>query len=465
VSDRPDVIVVGGGLGGLLVASEVARRGGRPLVLEAGPRAGGVAATLREDGYLLEPAAGSLLLPHLHLTPILDAAGATVVPAPPEARHRYVFDRGTLFELGGPGALATRLVSGRGKLRLLREPWVRPRAGCVDESLQSFLERRLGSEVGRLGATLMAHGVFAGDPSRLSARAAFPAFVAFENRAGSMVRGGLAKARGRPKGTPRPTVHVAPGGMAGLAAELATHLGDGFRPNWAVEAIETDGDGWVVSGPGEEQAPAVVLAIAPATAARLAPEPLAGLLTEASAAPVAVVGIGGPSADVPVPAGFGALIGPDADVRVLGLLLESSYAPGRAPARHRLLKGIYGGAADPSVLALTDEQLVELAVDEAGRILGVPLQPSWTRVIRHLPGIPQYDVGHPAWLDRLDAAVATLAGLHLAGWAYRGIGVSSLAQHAAELAETILNSPRGVSDRAVDVGKSGFLPPTGASYS
>ncbi len=433
MTDRCDVIVVGGGLGGLLVAAEVARSGGRPLVLEAGPTAGGVAQTLRSDGYLLEPAAGSFLLPHPQLTPILESVGATVVPAHASARQRFVFDRGTLFRLAGPGALATRLVSTRGKLRLIREPWVKARVDRPDESLRAFLERRMGREVGRLGATLMAHGVFAADPDRLSAQAAFPALVELENESGSMLRGGMARGRARPKNTPRPKVHIAANGMAGLAAELAAGLGDDFRPNWRVESVVRDRDEWVVNGPGEERAPAVVIALAPAAAAKMVPQPLAGVLAEAHAAPVAVVGLGGRSADVPAPAGFGALVGPDADVRVLGLLFESSYAPGRAPNRHRLLKAIYGGAADPSAMDLTDLQLIELAIEEAGRILGVPVQPSWTHVIRHSPGIPQYDIGHSAWLDRLDAATAEMS-LHLAGWGYRGIGISSLAKNAAELA-------------------------------
>ncbi len=437
----PDVIVLGGGLGGLLVACEVARRGGRPLVLEAGPEAGGVAATVHEDGYLLEPAAGSLLLPHRDLTPILDAVGASVVAATQASRRRFVFDRGTLFELAGPRAIGTGLVSGRGKLRLLREPFVPGRTDSADESLLSFLERRLGPEAGRLGATLMAHGVFAGDPRRLSAGAAFPALASLEEQAGSLVRGGLARRRSAPKGAPRPRVHVAERGMAGLAAELAAYLADGFRPDWKAQAVRPDGDGWVVTGSGSLRAPSVVLALAPGAAARVAPEPLAAVLGEASAAPVAVVGLGGRSADVPVPAGFGALTGPDADTRVLGLLFESSYAPGRAPDRHRLLKGIYGGAADPSVLALDDDELVDLAVEEAGRILGVAPQPSWTRVVRHTPGIPQYDVGHLAWLEHLDNVTADMAGLHLAGWAYKGIGVSSLAQRAAELAEVLVPAP------------------------
>ena len=441
MTERPEVIVIGGGLAGLLIACEISRRGGRAVVLEAGSGPGGVAATVHDDGYLLEPAAGSLLLPHPQLTPILDHAGVAVVPAESAARRRYVYNRGKLFELAGPKSLATGLVSPRGKLRMLREPWVRPRREDSDESLAGFLQRRLGPEAGRLGATLMAHGVFAGDPDNLSVRAAFPAFVDLEDQAGSMVKGGIAKLRARPKGAPRPAVHVAPAGMAGLAAELAAHLGDDFRTDWPVRSIRSDGDEWVVNGPALERAGAVVIALAPRDAATLVPPgPLAEVLSEAISAPVAVVGLGGRSADVPAPTGFGALVGPDSDVRTLGLLFESSYAPNRAPNRHRLLKAIFGGGADPSVLAYDDTELIALATEEAGRILGIAVQPSWTRVVRHSPGIPQYQLGHPGWLDRV--AATSSSGLHMAGWAYHGIGVSSLAQHAFRLAEKLIASDR-----------------------
>ncbi len=443
---QPDVIVIGGGLGGLLAGCEIKRRGGHVLVLEAAAGPGGVAATVREAGFVLEPAAGSLLLPHPQLTPILESAGATVVPAAAAARRRYVYDRGRLFELAGPRAVATGLVSASGKLRLACEPWVGPRPDGPDESLAGFLRRRLGDEVGRLGATLMAHGVFAGDPEVLSARAAFPALVALEHDAGSLVRGGIARMRARPKGTPRAGVHIAPFGMTGLAVELAGHLGDDFRPEWPVTSVRRDDRQWIVAGPQELRAPSVVVAVAPAAAARLVPSPLAAVLSEATAAPVAVVGLGGRSADVPAPTGFGALVGPDADVHTLGLLFESSYAPDRAPSRHRLLKSIFGGGADPAVLTRTDAELVELAVEEAGRILGIAIQPSWTRVVRQSPGIPQYRLGHPEWLDRLEAAGQT--GLHLAGWAYRGIGVSSLAQQAVRVADVCLPVPAGAGVRS-----------------
>ena len=59
------VAVVGGGLGGLLVAAELRRRGAHPTLFEASDRVGGVAATRVGDGFTFEPAAGSFPLPHL----------------------------------------------------------------------------------------------------------------------------------------------------------------------------------------------------------------------------------------------------------------------------------------------------------------------------------------------------------------------------------------------------------------
>ena len=146
-----DVIVIGGGLGGLLIGSEVKRRDGTPLVLEASDRPGGVARTIREDGFLFEPAAGSLLLPNPDLTPIFEAARVPFVAAHREARTRFVYDRGTLFEVPeSPKFLFTRLVSWRAKLQAAREPWVKapPRTVRSRSSTSSP-----GALVGRSGVS------------------------------------------------------------------------------------------------------------------------------------------------------------------------------------------------------------------------------------------------------------------------------------------------------------------------
>ncbi len=437
-----EIVVVGGGFGGLLLAVELERRGARPLVLEASSRPGGVARTVREDGYLLEPAASSLLLPHPHLGPILERAGARLVPATAAARRRVVLDRGRLVTIAeSPAALFTPVLSWRGKLRAAGEPLVpRRSADAGEEPLAAFLTRRFGREAGRLGATLMAHGVFAADPDRLSAEAAFPGLVDLERTDGSVLRGAVRRLRARPAGTPRRSVHVPAAGMAGLAAELAAHLGERFRPGRPVRRVTRGRDGWHVLGEEEIVADTVVLAVPPAAAADIAPDELAGDLRRIPTAPVAVVALGGRAADLPIPAAFGILAGPRSGVRVLGVLCESAYAPGRAGAGRRLVKMIYGGGADPEVVALSDDRLVALAVTELGGILGLPALPSWTKVVRIDPGIPQYTVGHRTLLRRLETTCAARPGLHLAGWGYRGVGLSGLATDAHRLATRILGS-------------------------
>lgn len=89
------------------------------------------------------------------------------------------------------------------------------------------------------------------------------------------------------------------------------------------------------------------------------------------------------------------------------------------------------------MLELDDDALIALATTELGRITAVTMDPSWATVVRHHPGIPQYEIGHPAWLGELDAALVGHRGLHLAGWGYRGIGLTRLAADAVLLADRI----------------------------
>ena len=69
---------------------------------------------------------------------------------------------------------------------------------------------------------------------------------------------------------------------------------------------------------------------------------------------------------------------------------------------------------------------------------GADLGPDLTHVVRHRPGIPQYEVGHRAALASLERAVAAQPGLHVTGWAYRGVGVTNLATEAVRVADAIV---------------------------
>ncbi|MEX0825845.1 MAG: protoporphyrinogen oxidase [Acidimicrobiia bacterium] len=433
----PRVVIVGGGLAGLFTASELMAAGvDDVVVLDRGREPGGMTRTIQRDGFSLEPAAGTLLLPHPHLTPVLARLGAGVAAAV-DGGLRYVFTRGRLVALpSSPKAAFAPLVPWSAKLRAAAEPLIKGRQ-VEEESLDAFLRRRLGGGLGGMIAWVAAAGVFAGDPARLSARSAFPAITGLEDEAGSIVRGGVRRLRKRPKGAPRPTSHVPLGGMTGLAVAAAARLGDRLRPGWEVESIRRQGGFWEIAATDRLQADHLVLACRPSAAARLVGGELAAVLRNAVSAPVVVMGLGAAASMLPLPPGFGAVVGPDARTATLGVLFESSYAPHRAPEGASLAKIIAGGATRPDVVDWDDDRLLSEVSREVARILGSDITPSFIEIVRHREGIPQYDLGHRDWLRNIDELVAVTPGLHLTGWGYRGVGVAHLATDATRLAARI----------------------------
>lgn len=414
--------VVGGGLGGLLAGAELARRGADVVVFEAAPAVGGVAATICEDGYLLEPAAGSFPRPHPALDPLLDHAGVDTVERPPPA-GRYVSDGGRFRELPshplGVVGLAAALLGPSAVARAAVEPLM-PAVATGGETVGEHLRRRFGP-AGGAAAGLIAGGVFAGDPDRLELAAAFPLLAGLEASHGSILRA-VAARRGSPG--PRPALHLPVEGMAALAESLAGAVGD-VRTSTPVCDVRRVAGGWEVDG---EPVDRVVLAVAPEVAGGLlgldlGPNP--------PTVPVAVVGLGGPVDRVPAPGGFGGLVLADAGLATLGILFEDG--PGRAPEGHRLLKVLIGGARRPASAELPDDLVVSTVLAEVGPMLGSAVRPEWIRVRR--AAIPQYVPGHAARVAALDAQLAPEVAL--AGWWYRGIGVASLAADAVALADRL----------------------------
>lgn len=437
------VVVVGGGLAGLFTASELVAGGVEDVVVvERGSLPGGVVRTVSRDGYSLEPAAGSFTLPHPHLSPILERAGVEVVPAR-QADIRHVFVDGRLVALPpSPGALFAPVLSLPAKLRALAEPLVRQRPEAGEESLASFCERRFGNGAGRLLSSLMASGVYAGDPAELSASAAFPMLTELEKEAGSVLGGAIRRRRSRPEDAPQPRMRVPVEGMVGMAETLADSLGGRFRGEFEVRSVSRAQDEWVIEGPEQLVADAVVIAVPPHIAAGLVGGDIADDLRGMESAPVAVVGMGGAD-PLRLPEGFGVLIGPDEGLVSVGVLFESVYAPARVPQGSWLVKVIVGGAHNPEITEWDDDRLVKRVAEEVERVVGEVPTPDFVEVLRHRPGIPQYTIGHSRRLRALADPLDELPGLHLGGWGYRGVGIASLARDCARLAMEIGGSGPG----------------------
>lgn len=436
------VAVVGGGVAGLAAARRLAARGDLDVVVwESAARAGGVIATSQAGGFVREHAANGFLTAPGGAADLCAELGVEVEPARPAARRRWIVRGGAMRAV--PGEIA-KLVGWRALAGVLAEPFRPRKLGGEDESVASFARRRLGREIADAVVAPFCTGVFAGDAEQLSVRAAFPKLVELEAE-GGLLRGGASRAlRSMMKGGggPRARLSAPVGGMGALVDALARELGPRVRLGAPVVAIEADerrravrmADGRL------EECDAVVLAVPAAVAARLVSDSsreLAGVLDEIRYAPVAVVHLGYRREDLAHPMdGFGFLVAPGEDLRVLGCVFESVLYSGRAPAGHLLVRCILGGARDPGALELDDAAMIERSHQDLDRVLGVRGAPVHRNVVRWPRAIAQYTVGHQARVARAEELADPL-GIVLAGSGYHGVSVNACAGGAGRIAHRI----------------------------
>jgi oxygen-dependent protoporphyrinogen oxidase len=372
------------------------------------------------------------------------------------ARKRFIFSGGTLHRLPEtpPAFFRSKLLSLPGRLRICWEPFASGPPPGVDESLGDFARRRLGPEALEKLIDPMVTGIFAGDPDGMSLRSCFPVIYDLEQKYGGLVRGMLGVRRERKKRGVRGEMSAGPGGVLmsfdegvqALADTLAGRLADGLHRNVTVDRIERRGETYVLSmtadGRREEMAADVVVVATPAYAASKMVAPVDGELCEALDAipysPITVAALGYEKATLGNPLdGFGFLIPRGERRKILGALWDSSVFPDRAPEGKALLRVMVGGVRAPALAALPEGELLAVARRELRDIMGISAEPVLARAFFHDRGIPQYLVGHGKLLERIDARLAALPGLHLNSNAYRGIALNDCVLQSRLAAERI----------------------------
>jgi len=429
-----DAVVVGAGISGLVAAYRLKRAGLDVGMIDDGSRPGGVIGTVARDGCLFERGPNSALDTTPLIGELVDSLGlrAELRMASEVSAKRYVVRGGVLTALPmSPGAfLSTRLFSPSAKLALLREPFLRPSAPDAEESIAAFVRRRLGDEFLDYAIDPFVAGVYAGDPEKISVRAAFPKLHALEQRWGSLIRGQIlgARERRRQKESAKNTAgsFSFAGGMQVLTDALAAAVGD-IALHTRATGLTRRADGvFALRGerhgePVEWRARALVLATPADTAAALMRGPAAdaaAALYAIAYAPVATVAsaYAAPSIAHPLD-GFGCLVPRKEQRSILGVLFSSTMFEGRAPAGTVLLTTFVGGQRNPELPGLPEGDIAKLAHAEHAALLGARQAPLFQVVTRWPRAIPQYTLGHLDRIARVEAAAHALPGLFFcANW-------------------------------------------------
>lgn len=460
-------MVIGGGITGLAAAyrlREIAAARELPLevtLFERSAHLGGPLESIRRDGLVIETGADSFLSEKPEARELSRRLGidSELIPTCENYRRTLIVRNGRLVEIPegfslmaptrlGP-VLRSELFSPLGKLRIVLEPFIPARRDDREESLASFVTRRLGREVLDRVAQPLAGGIYTADPEQLSLTATMPRFVEMERRYGSISKG--LRAAERARGSMTKGVSGARwnlflsfrSGVGILPETLAARLGGCIRREVEVRSIAHRGDAWrvIFSDGTTEEADAVICA-APATAASTilsSFEPLSRLLGEISYASAAVVNFVFRDSDFRShPNSFGFVVPIAEHRRIVAGSFTSLKFENRAPKGFISVRAFMGGELQKEMVRLTDDEMVAAARDEFRALLKIEAEPEAASVRRWPHSMPQYVVGHLARVAEIERLAREVPNFALAGAAYRGVGIPDCIRSGEQAAETIL---------------------------
>jgi oxygen-dependent protoporphyrinogen oxidase len=183
-----------------------------------------------------------------------------------------------------------------------------------------------------------------------------------------------------------------------------------------------------------QETPAVIIATPAYTAAALLSSILSDIVTPLSAipyAPVTVTHMGYRRRDIAdLKPGFGFLVPRSEGIRLLGAIWSSQIFPNRAPKDHILMTLMYGGATDPEITEISDNDMVRRVHDDLQQTMGIGARASFVNICRHGRAIPQYTIGHLNRADHIRTILKTQPGLFLSGNYLTGYSVSDTVQNA-----------------------------------
>jgi oxygen-dependent protoporphyrinogen oxidase len=446
------VLIVGSGISGLVCAYSLRKSGIDAHVVEASPYPGGVIRSERRDGFLVElgPQSFSSTPQLAELCRELGIQGE-LVEAPRRA-PRFLLINGQLkpAPLRPPAFLASSLFGAETKWSILRDALGRSAPPYVDESVAAFIRRKFTAELLEKLVGPFVSGIYAGDPEKLSLRAAFPQLHEAERVAGSIIRGMMRAAKSKTGPKQRPTLQTFRDGNETLIKALAANLGTALRTGVPVTEILRTNVGearkYQVTLTANGSADQVIAdSLVLATPTRVSASLLRGISTQLAStlspieyAPVAVVSLGYREPDVSHSLdGFGLLIPRSEGLRTLGSVWNSSLFPCRAPDGHALITSFVGGVTDTRAVALSPNELVALVHKEIAPFLQIRQAPVFSSVALYPRALPQYNLGHLELTASLQKLRAELPALWLAGNYLRGPSIGACIEQALAVADQI----------------------------
>lgn len=437
--ENKKITILGAGISGLATAHWLEKEGYEVTIIEKASQPGGAMSTKIVGDYLIDFGPNSGLETTPKIKELVDDVNLSneMIYANQQGNKRYILKNNNLFALPtSPGKfLGTKLFSTSAKLRLMKEPFIGKSEDGYYQSISEFVERRLGKEFLDNAIDPFVSGVFAGDPTKLSVKSAFPKLYRLEEIYGGLIKGMIKGAKERKKRNEDSKQNAKMfsflNGMQSFPTAIANNLKGNIYYNAELQSIASENNKHSVTikykGTIETLESDVLLSTIPAHVlskyTRTIDKKLSEHLDNIFYPPVLVLFVGYKKEDIKQNLdGFGFLIPSKEKKNLLGAIWSSTIFKNRASQDKAAFTIFIGGARHPNFIASEVDSRINNALKEFHDVMGITSKPDIIEYKFWEKAIPQYNIGYIEHERYFDQFEKENPGIFLSG-NYRG-GIS-----------------------------------------
>ncbi|MBY0121834.1 protoporphyrinogen oxidase [Bacillus sp. S/N-304-OC-R1] len=457
------VLVIGGGITGLSAMYELHKwkkaNGSdvRLILAEAGPELGGKIRTVKECGFIMEAGADSIVARKANSMSFINELGLEDELVYNAAGRSFIYTDDELKQIpadavfGIPASIEslakTTLVSAEGKVEALKDFYTTSDSFTKNDSIGDFLEYFFGKELVEKQIAPVLSGVYSGKLSDLTIASTLPYLLDYKKEYGSIIKGFEANKEKFQSGSGKKFLSFR-SGLGKLIDAYEEKLSDAeILKNARVSKIDKSSEGYLITLHNGEviQADYVVLGIPSTEAKNLFTDyELESSFSQFTNSSLISIYIGFDVPDSMLPEdGTGFITANSNDVLCNACTWTSRKWEHTSETKNLLVRLFYKSSitAFESLSAMSEEELLEVALADIQKSLGISAKPVTCEITKWTDSMPNYLITHPNTVEELEKKLAAAyPGVMLAGCSYYGVGIPDCIENGANVAEKIIET-------------------------
>jgi protoporphyrinogen/coproporphyrinogen III oxidase len=456
------VLVIGGGITGLSAIYELQKwkrekqSDVRLILVEAAPELGGKIRTVKEDGFIMEAGADSIVSRKANHMSFIQELGLENEVVYNATGRSFLFIEGELKPIpadavfGIPTSIESlaksTLVSAEGKVAALQDFYTKNETFTENDSIGTFLEHFFGKELVEKQIAPVLSGVYSGELSNLTIASTLPYLLDYKDEYGSIIKGFSINKEKFQSGGEKKFLSFKDG-LGSLIDAFERELEDvEVIKNAKINKIEKVNNCYQVSLVNHEviEVDHAILSIPHTEAVTLFHGPeLEKEFAQLKNSSMISVYVGFDVPDHVLPLDGTGFIKANSDEITCNACTWTSRKWKHTSKTGNLLVRLFYKSSHPSFASLKEMQeheLLQVALADLKKSLGIKAEPVASVVTNWSDCMPNYLITHPQTVKALESKMDELyPGILLAGCSYYGVGIPDCIENGENVARKMVS--------------------------